>query len=73
MAGALTAAITISLTVYAFTTKTDFTVCGGFLFICVTALIVASIIAIFIRNRWLNLAISVIGVIIFGLYLIFDT
>ena len=73
MAGGLTAAVTISLTVYAFTTKTDFTTCGGFLFVCVTALIIGSIFAIFIRNKWLNLALSILGVIIYGLYLIFDT
>lgn len=73
MAGGLTAAITISLTVYAFTTKTDFTTLGGFLFVCVTALIVGGIIGIFIKNRWLRLIISIIGVIVFGLYLIFDT
>lgn len=73
IAGGLTAAVTISLTIYAFTTKTDFTTCGGFLFVCVTALIVGGIIGIFIRNRWLNLIISIIGVIVYGLYLIFDT
>ena len=73
MAGGLTAAITISLTVYAFTTKTDFTTCGAFLFVCVTALIVGGIIGIFVRSRWLNLILSILGVIVFGLYLIFDT
>ena len=73
MAGALTAAVTLSLTIYAFTTKTDFTTCGGFLFICVAALIVGSIIAIIVRSKWLNLVICILGVIIYGLYLIFDT
>lgn len=73
IAGGLTAAITISLTIYAFTTKTDFTTCGGFLFVCVTVLIIGGIIGIFIKNRWLKLILSILGVLIFGLYLIFDT
>ena len=73
IAGALTAAVTVGLTIYAFTTKTDFTVCGGMLFIMLAVLIVGSILSIFIRNRWLSLGLSIAGVIIFGIYLVYDT
>lgn len=73
MAVSLTAAVVISLTVYAFVTKTDFTVCGGILFIALAVLIVGGLLAIFIRNKWLALGVSIAGVIIFGIYLIYDT
>lgn len=73
IAGALTAAVTIAITIYAFKTKTDFTMMGGLLFIMLAVLIVGSIISIFIRNRWLSLGLSIAGVIIFGIYLIYDT
>ena len=73
MAGSLTAAVTVSLTIYAFKTKTDFTTCGGFLFVCIAALIVGSIIGAIVRSKILNLVLCVLGVIIYGLYLIFDT
>ena len=42
-AAALTAAVTVSLTIYAFTTKTDFTWCGGLLFAGVCILIVTGL------------------------------
>ncbi len=73
MAGGLTAAITVGLTIYAFCTKTDFTTCGGILVVCLVALIVGGIISIFIRNKWLNLILSIAGVILFGIFLVYDT
>lgn len=73
MAAALTSAVVVGLTIYAFYTKTDFTVCGGFLFIMLMVLIVGSILAIFIRSKWLSLGLSIFGTILFGIYLIMDT
>lgn len=73
IAAVLTATVVIALTIYAFTTKSDFTICGGFLFALVAVLLVASIIAIFVRNRWLQLAISVFAVLLFSIYIIYDT
>lgn len=73
MAGALTLAVVVALTAYAFYTKTDFTVCGGFLFIMLFVLIVGGVLAIFIRSEWLGWGLSIIGTIVFGLYLIMDT
>ena len=73
MAGAMTVGIVIALTLYAIFTKTDFTGCGPILLVCVVALILGGILSIFFYNKWLNLILSVIGVIVFGIYLVMDT
>ncbi len=73
IATALTAAIVIGLTLYAIFTKTDFTTCGGILVVCLVALIVGGIIGIFIKNKWFHLILSILGVILFGIYLVYDT
>lgn len=73
MAAAITAAAVVGLTIYAFTTKTDFTTCGGLLFALILVLLVASIIGIFVKNRWFQLIISVFGALLFSVYLIMDT
>ena len=69
----MTAAMVISLTVYAFVTKTDFTVLGGLFFILGACLTMFCIFAFIVRYHVLNMAICAIGVVLFGLYLIFDT
>lgn len=73
LAAVLTAAMVLALTVYACNTKTDFTVCGGALFVAVTLLFVASIFEIFFPVPLLRLIISVISVLVFSIYLIYDT
>ena len=73
IAALLTAAIVVALTVYAFTTKTDFTVCGGLLFTALTALFFASILSIFFYSRIVTIIISACSVVLFSIYLIFDT
>lgn len=74
LAVGLTAAIVISLSLFAACTKKDFTKCGPFLMVCLVALMIGSICFYFFfkRSMILNLIISVAGVIIFGLYLIMD-
>lgn len=74
----LTAAVTVGLTVYALTTKEDFTWCGGILFASVTILIVGGIIcAIFgFRHdtyRLYHVLYCCCGIVIYSIYLIFDT
>ena len=49
-AAILTACISIGLTVYAVYTKTDFTVCGGSLFIMIFALMGLGIVSAFTRS-----------------------
>ena len=73
IAAVLTTLIVLSLTIYAFTTKTDFTLMGGFLFVICAALIGLGILTIFFRSQFLNIVYCSLGVIVFGLYLIFDT
>ena len=73
MAAAMTAAVTLALTIYAVTTKTDFTVCGGVLFVLGMSLLMFAIFTWLIGNYWLHVIYCALGVIVYGLYLIFDT
>ena len=73
-AGGLTALVTIALTVYAFTTKTDFTVCGGLFFIMFVVLISLIIVSFFMTfGAWWHPFISALLIIFYGMYLIYDT
>lgn len=69
----LTAALVIGLSVFAFTTKTDFTMMGGILFMLVSVLLCASLLSIFFKSKLLEIAISGFSVFVFGFYLIYDT
>jgi FtsH-binding integral membrane protein len=71
-AALMTATVVIALTLYAFTTKTDFTFLGGFLFMF-TAIMLFWGILILIFGFFLYTLYCVFGVILFGIYLIFDT
>ena len=73
IAAVFTAAVVIALTIYACTTKTDFTVCGGVLFVAVMILCVASIFSFFFYNKIVSIIISAISVVVFSIYLIYDT
>ena len=68
----LTAGVTVALTLYAATTKTDFTICGPVLFIFLIVTSIASIFA-FTMGADMNLAFAWLGAIIFGFYIIYDT
>ena len=68
----LTVAITTGLTVYAWTTKTDFTFLNAFLFMFSFGMAAFSIICMTIGYK-LPLLYSYLGVILFGVYLIVDT
>jgi FtsH-binding integral membrane protein len=72
LAGLMTAAVTISLTIYAMTTKVDFTFLGGLLFCCATIMFFWSIFSI-IYGFVLNSLYCVLGIIVYSIYLIFDT
>lgn len=73
MALALTAAVTVSLTLYACTTKSDFTYLGGILFTLACCALVAVIFGLFFRSRMMDLLISIMIVMIYSIYLIYDT
>ena len=73
MAAFMTAAVVISLTIYAMTTKEDFTMCGASLFLMGCGLLCFGLFAIIIGSDFMYTAYCSIGVIVFGFYLVFDT
>lgn len=72
-AALLTTAIVIGLTVYAFKTTTDFTYYGGLLFMASFGLLMAMFLGIFINSNWFQIMISLFAILLFGVYLIYDT
>jgi protein lifeguard len=73
LAGFCTLTITLALTIYAWTTKTDFTDCGGVLFVLLISFCLFGILAVFTKNPIMQIAKCCFGVFIYGLYLIYDT
>jgi FtsH-binding integral membrane protein len=73
LATALTAVMVIALTVYALTTKTDFTMCGGFLMVMLFVVFAAGLLNLFFKCKWLMVAISAATIILYSIFLIFDT
>lgn len=73
MAACMTAAITIAVTIYAVTTETDFTLQGGLFFILSASLLMLTVFSLFTSNKFLHILICSLGVILFGLYIIYDT
>lgn len=69
----MTAGVVIGLTIYAWTTKTDFTVLGGMCWILSFAFTGFMIFVVIFRSHYLTMVYCFIGVIVFGIYLIFDT
>ena len=68
-----TAGMTIGITVYAFTTKNDFTVLGPILFVVGFTLAFASIFFFVFASRTMHIVWCIIAVILFSFYLLFDT
>mmetsp|Transcript_51729 Transcript_51729/g.59106 ORF Transcript_51729/g.59106 Transcript_51729/m.59106 type:complete len:244 (+) Transcript_51729:77-808(+) len=73
MAAVLTAGVTIALTVYACTTKTDFTFLGGMLFVLACLSLLTGFFLMFSNNDTLRVLYCAVGCVIFSIYLIFDT
>ena len=73
IAAVLTALVVVALTLYACTTKSDFTYCGGLLFICSLLLIGSIILSIIFQSHFLQIIISVFICLLYGVYLIYDT
>uniref|UniRef100_A0A8D9B4D2 Protein lifeguard 2 n=1 Tax=Cacopsylla melanoneura TaxID=428564 RepID=A0A8D9B4D2_9HEMI len=72
-AAAITCVICLSLTIFAFQTKVDFTMMGGVLFVCVIVLFVFGIVAMFFPGRIITLIYGACGAVLFSIYLIYDT
>jgi len=69
----MTAIIVTALTVYAFTTKTDFTMMGGVFFMLGFGLLGLIIINMFFASAFLRTLICLFGAFLMGLYIIYDT
>jgi FtsH-binding integral membrane protein len=73
MAATMTCAMTIGLTIYACTTKTDFTVFNSLLFVAALVLLLLGIFVMFTQNKVLHIIYCCLGVFIYSIYLIYDT
>ena len=73
MAALMTLAVTIALTLYAWTTKTDFTMMGGALFIAGAILFMFGFMTMFTHSKMLNLLYTAGATILYAFYLIYDT
>lgn len=62
----------ISLTIYALTTKTDFTICGAMIFVISACFLMFGLFS-WIMGPTARLIYCTFGVILFGLYLVIDT
>lgn len=69
----LTSAVTVSLTVYTFQSKRDFSSWGAGLFSVLWVLIVAGFIQMIFPSQVMDMALAVGGAILFSLFIIFDT
>ena len=61
------------MSLYGYTTKRDLTKLGGFLFMGLIGIIIASVVNIFVGSTALQFAISVIGVLVFVGLTAYDT
>ncbi|CAL4118857.1 unnamed protein product [Meganyctiphanes norvegica] len=65
--------ITLALTLFAFQTKIDFTMCGGFLLCTLIILIIFGIVAAIWQNQVVHILYSCMGALVFSFYIVFDT
>ena len=72
MAMLMTVGITVSLVLYAMTTKTDITMLGASLFIFGMAFLLFSVFALFTNNKIVHIILCTAGIILYGFYLVFD-
>jgi FtsH-binding integral membrane protein len=73
MAAFMTCGITIALTYYACTTKSDFTVLNSLLFICSCVMFMFGVFLMFSHVKILHIIYSCAGILLYSLYLVFDT
>ncbi len=69
----LTALITVSLTVYAFISKKDFSFLSGFLFTGLIIVLVMVVVSLFWHNRMFEFVMSGMGAVLFSVYILYDT
>jgi FtsH-binding integral membrane protein len=70
----ITCGVTFALTIFAFQTKIDFTMCGGGLFAVLIIFVIAGFIMAFLpQTKWTVIAYGGAGALIFSLYIVYDT
>lgn len=68
----ITCAIVFGLTIYATTTKEDFTMKGGMMLSAIMALSIGSLVSIFYRGEFFNFILACAGAAVFSMYIIYD-
>lgn len=69
----LTAVLVLALTIYAKTTKRDFTGLGAYLFVFLLAFMCFGVLCIFFPFPFMQNVYCAVGILLFSLYLIYDT
>ena len=73
-AATTTAALTVALTFYACTTKTDFTMMGGLMISICVAIFMLMIMSMFMSwVSWWSPMVSALLIVFYGLFLVYDT
>ena len=72
MAASMTFMMVLALTMYAIQTKNDITLQGGAIFIFGCAFMMLSIFGLFTNNKFFHIILCVLGIILFGFYLVYD-
>jgi modulator of FtsH protease len=67
-----TAAVTLAAGTYGFTTKRNLSGMAGFLFVGLLAVIIASVVGIFVQSSLLYIGISAVAAVLFTGFLVFD-
>jgi FtsH-binding integral membrane protein len=73
MAAFMTFSLVVALTVYAATTQTDFTMQGGLIFVLGCGVMMLTIFGLFTNNKIFHIIICSVSIVLFGLYLLYDT
>ncbi|KAF7216129.1 protein lifeguard 3 [Nothobranchius furzeri] len=77
LAMGITAVVCISVTVFCFQTKVDFTSCGGFLTIAAVLLMIIGIVTAIVLSfqyvPWLHMLYAAIGAVVYTLFLVYNT
>ncbi|KAB7499365.1 Protein lifeguard 1 [Armadillidium nasatum] len=73
MAVSITAILVLTLTLFAFQTKIDFTFASGFVLISLVILVIFGVFVILFRDRILSIVYSSIAALLFCFYILFDT
>merc|ERR1719453_205094 len=68
-----TGILVLGLTVYAVTTKSDFTGMGGYIFAALLVLFIFGIFTMFMPFPFMETVYCCLGILVFSFYLIFDT